>query len=84
MTAVPIQDLITKNTTKTIIENVMEVERGNLIATDKELKSEGEDKVQIEIQVILEAGVQFKDQLLQKIPAQGPRSEDSILHIFRR
>ncbi len=64
----------------------MEVERGNLIATDKELKSEEEDKVrtETEAEVILEAEVRLKNQLLWKILAQGLRSEEYVLRIFRR
>ncbi len=84
MIAVPIQDLITKNTIKIAIENVMEVEKGNLITTDKELKSEEEDKVRTETQVILEVEVRLKNLLLQKTPAQGLRSEEFVLRIFRR
>ncbi len=81
MTAVPIQDLITKNTTKTIIEDVKEVKKGNLIATEKELKSEREGKVQVEVRVILEAEVQIKKQDLRKILVQGPQSDDFVLRL---
>ncbi len=64
--------------TKTAIEDMKEAEKGDLTATSKELKSGREDEVQTEIQVILEAEVQLKEQGLQKILARGPQSKDFV------
>ncbi len=70
MIAILIQDPTVKKMTKIATEDVKEAGKGNLTATDNELKSRKEDEVRTETQVILEMEVQFKETDLQKIFVQ--------------